>query len=87
MDHFGLFFEKFKKFTVPYKKVRESVANQCGLIIKKEVPVTAVRVLGRTLYVDLHPTIKGEIFLHKKEILSEVNRKLPPKYQPFLDLR
>lgn len=87
MDHFGSFLGKFKKFTIPNKDIRECVALRCGLIIKKEIPVSSVRVLGRILYIDLHPTIKGEILLHKKEILDEINTTLKPKQQLFLDIR
>jgi len=87
MDHFGSLFEKFKKFAVPHKEVRECVASKCGSIIKKEVPLSVVRVSGRVLYIDMHPTIKGEVLLHKKEILLEVNKTPIAMRQPFLDIR
>ncbi len=87
MDHFGSFFCKFKKFTIPNKDVRECVANTCGLLIKNKVPISSIRVSGRILYLDLHPTIKGEILLNKNRILDEVNVVLRAKQQTFLDIR
>ncbi len=88
MDHFGSLFYKFKKFTVPNKDVRECVVQSCGLFIKRDLSISSVRVSGRILYLDLHPTVKGDVLLNKNKILDNVNTMLKSKQQQvFLDIR
>ena len=75
MERLSSFFKKFEKLTIPYREVREGAALFCSKHLKRPVDISKVRVSGKCIFLTLPPTLKGEILMHKKELLNYVNKK------------
>ena len=73
MQQLNSFFNKFKHLAVPHKVVREKCARLCSQCIKKDISIEDVVVKGKIIYINLSPLLKGEVLLHKAELLEALN--------------
>jgi len=87
MERLDAFLERFRKYTVPHKEGRERCVVHCKQTLKKDVPLSAVRVSGSVVYIDVHPLLKGELQLHKQALLDALNADLPEGKPQYTDIR
>ena len=53
--------------------------SYCSTLLKREVPLSAFRIEGVAVYVDLPAILKGEIMIHKEGLLDYINKEFDPK--------
>ena len=87
MEHLNSFFNRFKHLAIPHKDAREVCALFCSNLLKREIPLSAIRVKEGCIYIDIPPLLKGEMLLHKKDLLDQVNVKKGGKEMYFTDVR
>ena len=73
----GNFFSRFKKIAIPNELLRKAICQAIKEVCHINIGLEELSVNHNIVYIiPTHPTIKSEIFLHKKDILSTVNKIL-----------
>jgi len=76
LNSLSVFLNKFKKLTSPnkttYKVIIEVLYNIIGVKLNKNV----FNIKNQILYIKSDSVVKNEIFLHKKQILQILEKKL-----------
>lgn len=80
MIHIKEYLKKFAHLTQPEKIVKETVGNIVEKHIGVKIAIDSIRVenVGQNcsaimVYITEHPTLKNEIFMHKRAILDDLN--------------
>ena len=61
---------KFKKLQVPEKKIRMEIVKNISAITGILLEENAVKIRNSTIFLEINPLIKNEIFYKKKEIIT-----------------
>ena len=73
---FGDFFTRFANITPTERVVKEAVATTIQDLMRITISPKAMVYQNKTLYLKESSVVKGEIFLHKKQILTALVKKL-----------
>ncbi len=86
MLHITEYFKKFTHLAPPEKVVKEAVEKTVEKHIGVKIAPDSIRVenagqngSGSTVYIAEHPTLKNEIFMHKRAILDDLRASLGAK--------
>ena len=71
--------EKFKKLKPSDLFVKEAFIDVIKEVLSVEISKEEITVSGSNLFLNVHPTLKSEIFLKKKAILESLEEKLQKK--------
>lgn len=84
-NHITDFLGKFKKILFQkeeiYKLLSEVISSQVSFLIK----TNEIKIKNTIIYIDGSPTLKNEILMHKKTILSKI-KEVAPNYN-FTDIK
>ena len=73
----GLFLEKFKIITPPddfiKKTVIEVIKNKTNIDIVRDT----IKIEGAIVYMTVSSVVKNELYMRKKDLLEEINKKIP----------
>lgn len=73
MDSITSFLKKFTALATPHKELREVCARECSRILNRPIDISSVRFDNGVIYLDLPPLLRGEVALHKREVLDTLN--------------
>ena len=76
LKHIGDFFTRFANITPTERVVKEAVATTIQDLMRITISPKAMVYQNKTLYLKESSVVKGEIFLHKKQILTALVKKL-----------
>ena len=76
LKHIGDFFARFANIAHTERIVKEAVCTTIKEIMRITLSPKAMVYQNKTLYLKESSVVKGEIFLYKKQILSELAKKL-----------
>lgn len=76
LKHIGDFFARFANITPTERIVKEAARAAIEEIMRITLSPKAMVYQNKTLYLKESSVVKGEIFLHKKQILSALAKKL-----------
>jgi hypothetical protein len=68
--------EKFKKLKPSDLYVKEAFIESMKEVMNVEISKAEINVNGSNIFLTVHPALKTEIFLRKKEILKSLEQKL-----------
>ena len=73
----GLFLEKFKIITPPddfiKKTIIEVIKNKTNIDIVRDT----IKIEGAIVYMTVSSVVKNELYMRKKDLLEEINKKIP----------
>jgi len=75
MKNIGDFLAKFKKLAANSAHERETIARAIKNATSFDIPEDSFKKSGSVLYINIHPTIKSEIFLRKETILAALKKE------------
>lgn len=70
------FFGRFKKITPPNESVRKAVAEVLLEVMGVKIDISQIKVEGENIRIKNNPFVKSNIFLHKEQILQNLEKKL-----------
>ena len=79
MNNISGLLAKFKKLKPSDTYVKEAFIETMKEVMNVEVFKPEINVQGSNIFLNVHPALKTEIFLKKKEILESLDKKLQKK--------
>jgi len=70
---------KFNNFLLSEEVKKESIRKIISEIIKTQIKTEDIKIKNNTIYLNIKPTYKNEIFLKKDKIFSELKAVLGKK--------
>ncbi len=70
---------KFNNFLLSEEAKKESIRKIISEIIKTQIKTEDIKIKNNTVYLDIKPIYKNEIFLKKDKIFSELEAVLGKK--------
>lgn len=84
-NHITNFLEKFKKLIFQKEEIKEiiikTISSEIPFVLNKE----SVKIKGGYIYIEGSPILRGEILMHKKQILEKLKTTIPNSN--FLDIK
>ena len=71
--------ERFKKLKPTDTFVKEAFIETLNEVMNVEINKDEITVSGSNIFLNVHPTLKSEIFLKKRAILELLEKKLEKK--------
>ena len=65
---------KFDKILLSEESKTKTIREIIGRIIKLEIKPADIKIKNNTIYLNIKPIYKNEIFLKKEEITKEINK-------------
>jgi hypothetical protein len=76
MEQISFFLDKFKNLLPPDYVVKTAIFDVLNQDMKLNVPVSAIKVSGKKIFISADGYVKGELFQNQKEILDLLLIKL-----------
>jgi len=76
LNSLSSFLDRFKKFTSPNKVIYETIIKVLYNTLRVKLNKSSIKIENKVLYIKSNPVVKNEIFLHKKQILQTLKKKL-----------
>lgn len=84
MFHITDFFKKFSKLAPPEAHIKNALKKIISERVGTEISLDSIKISGggekgSVVYLNCHPALKSEIFLHKQDILADLKAALGNK--------
>ncbi|MFA6514729.1 MAG: hypothetical protein WCT42_00485 [Candidatus Paceibacterota bacterium] len=84
-NHITKFLDKFKKILFQKEEIKEIVLKIISLEISHEIKKESLKIKNGCIFIQGSPVLRGEILIHKKQILVKLKTALPEN--TFIDIR
>lgn len=76
MNNIARFLQRFKKMEPVDAAAKRALIEAFKDILNVELDTNQVRVSKKTLFLNVHPTLRMEIYLHKDKLLTRLKSEL-----------
>lgn len=84
-NNLGSFLEKFRNLSISNDAIKKEIIDTIFKKTKTIISPNHITIKNNTLFLDITPSAKASIFIHKESILKELKEKLNKKAP--LDIR
>ncbi len=84
MKKINTFLKTLNKIQVPDESLRKEFKKMVLKATFYDLKLSDIRIRNNVIYFSAPATVKNEIFLHKKEILNQINKKFHKKIKNLI---